>query len=125
MMIAMKATTTQFFKGFPESSKLFRMVRDHIQTLGPIKIDVLKTQISFAAKKKFAWAWLPQRWTSTRPKGSIVLSFALSERIQNHQIAESVEVSTGKWMHHVVLRKASDLDPRVKKWIREAYEEAR
>ncbi|HYD93230.1 MAG TPA: DUF5655 domain-containing protein [Candidatus Paceibacterota bacterium] len=118
------ATVPQFFKGFPESRKLFRVVRDYIESLGGVKIEVMRTQISFGTRRKFAWAWLPQKWATGRPKKSLVVSFVSTERLQDRRIAEATKVGERRWTHHVVLEESADFDARVKSWIRDAYKRA-
>ena len=110
-----------FFANRPESLKLFNAVRACIETLGPSKIEVMKTQISFGAKRKFAWVWLPQTWIKKRPGNSITLTFYLRRRIVADKIESAVEPRPGYWTHHVIIQKETDLDEDVRNWLREAY----
>jgi hypothetical protein len=117
-----KWTTLGFFEGWPESFRLFEIVRTYIESLGPVKIEAAQTQISFGAKRKFAWVWLPQVWTERRPENSITLAFGLGKRIVRSRIEKAVEPYPGRWTHHVIIEKESDLDDDVRKWLKEAYE---
>jgi hypothetical protein len=115
-------TIEGLFAGRPGSLALFKAVRRFIETLGPVKVEATKTQVSFGAATKFAWVWLPQIWIKKRPETSITLTFDAGHRIDDPRIAAAVEPRPGRWTHHVVLEKASGLDAKVKCWLREAYE---
>ncbi len=93
--------------------------------MGPVSVEPMKTQVSFGAGRKFAWVWLPQLWTSKRPENSITLTFDAGRRIDHERIAEAVEPRPGRWTHHVIIEKESDIDEDVRAWLREAYEAAR
>jgi hypothetical protein len=103
----------------PKSLELFHHVRAYIESLGAIKIEAMKTQISFGTKRKFAWVWLPQMWTKTRAENSITLTFDLPKKIVDQKIA--VKTRPGHYTHHVIIQKKSDLDSSVKKWLRESH----
>jgi hypothetical protein len=92
------------------------------KSLGAVKTQVAKTQISFSTKIGFAWLWLPQMWVKKAPKNSIVLSFGLDRRIVHPRIKESLGTYPGRWTHHVVIEKQSDFDDNVRAWLREAHE---
>jgi len=102
-------------------SQLFQTVRRYIESLGPVRIEAAKTQVSFGSKTKFAWVWLPQIWTKKRPETSITLTFDVGREIKHDRIAAAVEVRPGRWTHHVVIETDSNLDGHVRKWLKEAY----
>ena len=108
------------FEGRPESLSLFKAVRRLVETLGSSEMVVRKTQVSFLAARGFAWVWLPQRWVKRR-EASVTLAFALPHRVDHPRIEEVVEPYPGRWMHHVVIVKESDLDGDVRGWLGEAY----
>ena len=114
-------TLEDFFKDRPRSLELFHHIRGLIESIGPVEIEVMKTQVSFGTKKKFAWVWLPQMWTKMRPDDCITLTFNIGRKIDDPRIAEAVEPSPGRWTHHVIIETASDLDKSVRDWLREAY----
>ncbi len=74
-------TPEELFAGSPAALRLFSAVRAFVASLGPVKIRVMKTQISFAARTGFASVWLPQIWIRKQPDEGVVLSFALRRRI--------------------------------------------
>ncbi len=115
-------TLEGFFADRLRSRELFEHIRTFIGSMGPVKIEVMRTQISFGTKRKFAWIWLPQKWIKKREEGSITLTFALLRRIDDPRIEEAVEPRPGRWTHHIIIRNESDLDEKVEGWIREAYD---
>ncbi len=115
-------TLEELFAGRPGALALFHFVRRYIESLGPVKMEVMKTQVSFGAKTKFAWVWLPQLWIKKRVEHSITLTFDLNRRIDDGRIEEVVEPRPGRFTHHVIIEKESDLDQEVREWLREAYE---
>lgn len=81
---------------------------------------VTKSQVAFARKRQFAWAWLPDRYLKgdTAP---LVLSVSLRRRDTSARWKEVIEPTPGRWMHHLEVRDEADLDEAVRGWIREAY----
>lgn len=120
----MKNTLEKFFESWPESFKLFNLIVSYINGLGDVKMEVMKTQISFGTKRKFAWVWLPQTWINKRPDGSITLTLSLDHKVEDPQIESVVEPSPGKWTHHVVIKSAEDFTIEVKQWLKEAYNQS-
>jgi hypothetical protein len=114
-------TIDTLFEGRPVSRGLFVHVRSYIESLGDIKVEAAKTQVSFGAKRKFAWVWLPQMWIKKAPPDSIVLSFDLPRKVEDPRIKQSVEPYPGRWTHHVVIERPEQLDTQVKAWLTEAY----
>ena len=114
-------TTESLFAGRPASLLLFKVVRRFIGSLGPVEVEAAKTQVSFKNARKFAWVWLPLRSTTTRPDNCIVLTFALDRRVIHDRIAESVEPYPGRFTHHVIIERESDLNDDVRGWLSEAY----
>ncbi len=113
-------TIEGFFEGRHESLRLFHHVREYIETLGPVKMEVMKTQVSFSAGRKFVWIWLPQMWVR-RPEATITLTFDLPHRVEHPRIKQSVEPRAGFWTHHLIIEKEADLDGDVRRWLDEAY----
>ena len=114
-------TLEMLFAGRPDCHRLYDGVAAFIGSLGAVRLNVTKTQVSFAGARQFAWVWLPIRETPSRPAGSIVVSFALAERIEHPRIVEAVQPYPGRWMHHVILLSPDELDSTLKDWLRAAY----
>lgn len=111
-----------FFEDYRKAFPLFRQVQEYLYSLGPVKMEVMKTQISFGSERKFAWVWLPQKWTVNRPATSLTVTFALNRQVVHEKIAQSVEVRPHHWTHHVVVKEAADFDEHVRSWLQEAYQ---
>ena len=108
-----------FFIQHPESLVLFIMIRNFIKSLGPVTIQIQKTQISFSSGTKFAWVWLPQTWVK-RPENSITLSFTLKRWIEHELITDVFGPRYGRWMHRILITKDSEFE-ETKNWVWEAY----
>jgi hypothetical protein len=111
-----------FFTGRTVSMALFHIVRLYIESLGPVRMEAMKSQISFGTRTKFAWVWLPPPWAKNRPENSIVLTFGLRRHVEHKRIVQAVEPRPGRWTHHVIIDKEADLDEDVRAWLREAYD---
>jgi len=115
-----KYTEEAFFADRKEQFLIYKAIKSAIKLLGPVKIEIMHSQISFGAKKEFAWIWLPKTWAK-RPKNSLVLTIGLRRKIASHRIAEAVEPYPGRWTHHIIIESEDDLDEDVLKWLQEAY----
>jgi hypothetical protein len=115
-------TVEGLFACRPVSLALFHAVRLYIESLGPVKMEAMKSQISFGTRTKFAWVWLPMAWAKNRPENSIVLTFGLRRHVERERIVQAVEPRTGRWTHHVIIEKQADLDEDVRAWLRESYD---
>lgn len=114
-------TVEGLFSGRPESLHLFQEVRRFIESLGPVTVEATKTQVSFGAKRKFAWVWLPQIWIRKQPDISITLTIDLDRCVRHDRMRQVVEPYPGRWTHHIVIHQESDFDEDVRGWLREAY----
>ncbi len=115
-------TLEGLFAARAEALALFNVVRAFIESLGPVTMDVSKTQVAFGRGRKFAWVWLPQMWIKKRPDESVTLVFDYPYRIRHRRIASAVEPRPGRWTHHVLIDREADLDERVRSWLRQAYD---
>ncbi len=116
-------TAEAFFANREEQFSIYKAIRSAVKLLGPINIEVMKSQISFGAKRKFAWVWLPKAW-ARRPKNSLVLTIGLKRKISSYRIAEAIEPYPGRWTHHIIMESEDDLDEDVLSWLQEAYRSA-
>lgn len=114
-------TVERFFKGRPEAFLLFEALRKEVEALGTVEIEVMKTQITFQANRKFAWVWLPQMWIRKRAETSITLTFSLDREVRHPKIVEAVEPRPGKWTHHILIDALEDIDDEVRGYLKEAY----
>jgi hypothetical protein len=114
-------TIEDLFEGHADSYRLFSVVRKYIESIGPVNIRATRTRVSFSGKTKFAWIWLPQIWNEKQKEGSITLTFDLGRQIQSPEKMNQTEPRPGRWTRHVVIETESDLNLKVRQWIREAY----
>ena len=92
-------TIEGLFAERPAAFALFQMMRSFIESLGPVAIDVSKTQVAFGRERNFAWVWLPQMWIKKRPDTSITVAFDLPKRVRHPRIASAAEPRPGRWTH--------------------------
>ncbi len=52
----------QFFEGYPRPFAIYKKIKKHLESPGPVKTEAAKTQVGFGTKNRFAWLWLPQKW---------------------------------------------------------------
>lgn len=118
-------TIEAFFAGKEEYLPTFHRLRESIGSLGDVKTEVTKTQVSFGTDRKFAWVWFPPFRVKGRPEKYFVLTFGLDHRIRHDLIAEAVEPHPKRWTHHVIIERGSEPDETVRLWLKEAYELSR
>ncbi|TAJ18127.1 MAG: hypothetical protein EPO65_09610 [Dehalococcoidia bacterium] len=120
---AATVTLAQFFDGRPDAAALFDVVRAAIQQHGRARMRVTKSQIAFSRRRGFAWVWTPDRYLrgETAP---LVISVALSRRDRSPRWKQVVEPTPGRWMHHLEVRAADEIDGEVAAWLAEAAAEA-
>lgn len=104
-----------FFSDKPIQYQLFGFLKKYVLSFGNVDIKVTKSQIAFSNKRQFAWVWLPMKWDKRRPKNCIVLSFSLPEKITHPQIVQVVESYPGRFIHHIILEKESDMNEAVRR----------
>jgi hypothetical protein len=114
-------TVEALFNRGPGQLELFYYAAAAIEALGEVGRRVTRSQVSFRSGRQFAWLWPPPQWARNRTPGCIVLSFALGRRAADERIVQAVEPYPGRWMHHVILEQATDLDELVQGWLKEAY----
>jgi hypothetical protein len=119
-----KQAIEKLFAGREEGLPLFNIVLEYIESLGEVKLEAIKTQISFVAERKFASVLLPQMWLKSQLRALLVLSFDLPSRVDDSLIKQAVEQASGCWMHQVVIKSREEFDDTVKGWLKEAYTQA-
>lgn len=115
------AAVQDFFASDPTVLPLYRALEVQLLALGNVTAKHQKTQISFYARKGFAWVWLPPHKVKGRPAHYFVLSLSLNRQLSSPRIAEAFEPYPGRWMHHLILSAPEDLDEELLAWLREAY----
>jgi hypothetical protein len=112
-----------FFEGRPAALRFFEVVRAAVEMRGPVEVRVSRSQIAFARRRAFAWVWTPDRWLRGKT-APLVLSVALSRKDDSVSWKQVVEPRPGRWMHHLEVCSATDVDEEVRARLQEAAEEA-
>jgi hypothetical protein len=106
----------------PLSRELFETVRAAVDSIGPAEIRATRSQVAFRRRIAFAWAWVSSQYLGDRPDfAPLVLSVALRRRDDSPRWKQVVEPSPGRFMHHLELRSADEVDVDVVEWLREAW----
>ncbi len=113
-------TLDEFFSGYEASRRLFDALRGLVESVGESGLRVTKSQIAFERRRAFAWAWVPDRYLGGG-HAPLVLSVALARRDISSRWKQIVEPSPGRFMHHLELYSAAELDDEVREWLREAW----
>jgi hypothetical protein len=116
-------TLDEFFAGYETFRPLFDSLRALVESLSPVELRVTKSQVAFVQGRAFACAWIPERYLRRRGP-PLVLSIALRRRDGSPRWKEVVEPAPGRFMHHLELRGATELDGEVRAWLEEARAEA-
>lgn len=113
-----------FFDKKPAALPLYEIFeRKLLDEIGPVNINVQKTQISFSNKHNFACvSFLPVRKVKDRPDPYIVITFGLGCRAVSPRIDAASEPYPDRWTHHVLISEPEEIDEELMSWIKEAYE---
>lgn len=99
-------TADQYFAGKPESREVFDAIAARIEEQGPHEIEV-KSQISFAVNRKFAWFWL-YNVTQVNPDGVPHLMLAIDRKVDHPGVRHTAQVGKSRWNHQIVVRSTED-----------------
>jgi len=116
-------TPEEFFAAHPEGWALYEAARGAIDACGPCEVRVSVSQIGFRRRRGFAYVWRPGRWLA-HPQAPVVLSIALSRRLESTRFKQVAHPSPAIWMHHLELSAPEDVDDEARGWLAEAYEAA-
>ncbi len=112
----------ELFDGFPDGIEIYEGVRQAVSSIGEASVTVTKSQIAFRRHKGFAYVWRPGQYVDSDVPA--VLSIALPYEARSDRFKEVVHPSRDVWMHHLELRKPSQIDDQVRAWLTEAYASA-
>ncbi len=122
-MRGVQVTLDEFFEAHKESRKIFARLQAAMADLTPGELRVTRSQIAFVRRRPFAWAWIPARYLRGKV-APLVLTIARSERDRSARWKEVVEVTPGRFMHHLELYTSGEIDDEVSAWLREAWVDA-
>lgn len=123
----MTARTTErtpeaFFDGCPAGLLLYRAVAREVAAIGEADVHVTKSQIAFRRRHGFAYVWRPAQYVKSDVPA--VLSVALPHEVVSSRCKSVLQVSRDRWMHHIELHEAAEIDAEVRGWLVEAYDHA-
>lgn len=116
-------TLDEYFAGRDDSRRIFDALRRAVEAPGSSQLRVTRSQIAFARRRAFAWAWIPGK-PLRRPAAPLVLTLAFPCRDPSPRWKEIVEPSPDKFTHHLELAREADIDDEVRAWLRRAWEAA-
>jgi hypothetical protein len=101
-----RVTLDEFFAGYEESRPVFDALYTAIEALGPVEIQVSKSQVAFRRRKPFALAWVPARYLRGLCP-PVVLTLLLACRHRSPRWKQIVEPVPGRFTHHLELLSAA------------------
>ena len=107
-----------FCLGMPRETALFEHVEAQLLAFGDVRVKHDKTQTAFVRKVQFAWVSLPRRKGNA---GAVMLSIGLPFPLASPRILHAAEVSPGRWMHHLLLRREEEFDGELRAWLEAAW----
>ena len=114
-------TLDSFFQDHEPSRRIFDELYKAFEGLSPSKYRVMKSQIVFTRRKDFAWVWIPAQYLRGRGLAALVLTLAYPARQVSPRWKEVVEPYPGRFIHHLELFTAAEIDEEVLGWLRERW----
>ena len=109
-------TLDDFFGDQVTSRQLFSALMDMVNDIGPTEQRITKSQIALHVKRPFAWVWMPGRYLRGRI-APLVLTISFPKRDPSPLWKEIVEPTPGRFIHHLEVYSADDLDQQVREWL--------
>ena len=118
----MNADVLFFFDRHMEALPLYEALEARILSeLGPVRVKVQKSQISFYNKHLFACVSFARiRKKKDCPEHYIVVTFGLDHRAESPRIEIATEPYPNRWTHHLLIADRAEIDDELMGWIREA-----
>lgn len=107
-----------FSLGMPRETALYEAVEARMLAFGETTCKHDRTQTAFVRRVQYAWVSLPGRKAD---EGAVRLSVGLPVRVDSPRILHAAEVAPGRWMHHMLLHSAEELDAEVLGWLEMAW----
>lgn len=80
-------------------------------------VTVHGTQVSYGNGRVFAAAWVPY---GKRDGQEIFVSFSLRRKIDHPRIHDAISHSANRYVHHVLIASADEIDGALMNWLAEA-----
>ncbi|WP_146153915.1 DUF5655 domain-containing protein [Nocardia brasiliensis] len=112
----------RLFADRPEALRLFRAFVPRIAELGGIGAEVMKTQVSFAADRKFAWLW-PLPVSRGTPPDVLMLTLVTRSRFTDPLIRSAEQNRPGTWTLQIRITDESVIERVLDAgWLDAAYD---
>ena len=108
----------QFCLGRASEAALYAHIAAYLLSLAEVTVKHDRTQTAFVRNVQFAWLSLPRRKADA---GAVMLSIAMPDRIDSPRISYAAEVTPGRWMHHMLIRRKAEFDAEIKTWLEAAW----
>lgn len=111
-----------FFEKMPGALPLYEAFEARVRSeIGPVSIQVRKTQISFSNAHNFAFvSLLPVRRAKERPEVYITVTFGLDRRVDSPRVDAATEPYPNRWTHHILIAQPEEIDNELMGWVKEA-----
>lgn len=107
-------TVEEYFATGPAFERpVFEVVREHLESLGPVLVEPVQVGVFFKRSRTFAELRPKTRW--------VTLSFIVPMVVADDRISRRITVSANRTYHVLKLREPSDVDDAVRSWLTEAY----
>jgi hypothetical protein len=113
-------TIDEYFAGKPESAAIFAVLSERLLAASPQATVSVGSQISFGARRKFAWVWL-YNVTGRTPNGVVHLMLAMASHHPSPHVRHVAQIGKQRWNHQIVVR---TLDDARSAWLGELVTEA-
>jgi hypothetical protein len=111
-----RSTATHFFRNSdPKLQRLYAELLRFVRRLGPVRVNVTKTRISFQNRVRFAGVAAVRR-------DALIAAFWLKRRIDSPRFSKVDFIPPNNYVYQFRLADASELDEDVDAWLREAYQ---
>jgi hypothetical protein len=107
-------TVEEYFATGPSFERpIFEVVREHLESLGPVVVEPVQVGVFFKRSRMFAQLRPKTRW--------VALGFLLPVAVADERISRRVTASANRIYQETKLREPSDVDDDVRSWLTEAY----
>jgi hypothetical protein len=111
----MTHTIAQHFEGkSPHVREIYDALLAASRALGPFEEEAKKTSIHLARKSAFAGV-------ATR-KDTLILTLKAASDIDDPRVITHQQASAKRWYLEIRLHAAKEVDGKLKRWLKEAYE---
>ena len=102
-----------FATGTTFERSVYEAVAEHLEAVGPVKVEYVSVGIFFKRARTFA---------ELRPmRNRVRLSLVLSRRLKHPRIVKAYHGTGLRSAYFVDLRESADVDDEVRDWLTEAY----